>query len=397
MRPILASVLCLLLLSAVPPGSRAETLSIRPSLEGSERYDSNVLNAPPGRESSDLVTRVTPKLAATLSALSARTTLSGGVESEFFSNHNELNRWGMSKYLELSSSDPIRVSPGSWIRPSARYVESKDAVRRNQLTQLPVSGLSPSDTLVSGRIGTRTSSGSLQAGHLLTANLETGAGIGASRTTYFGGNISQVAFSSYTANASADYRLSPVLTAGAYGTASLDRFDNGNDVRDFTGGLGGTYLLSAGSSLSARAGITAVRSDDAPGRIVRPSGRIEYRQLYRDLDAMLRASIDYSAGSFGRETKREDVTLRLSDRLSADWSLDTSLTWQANRSLREPFPEDFMSTQWTAGIAWSISRDARIRLGGELFRQWDRGSQGNDLYRESAMIGFDVGSDFVVF
>jgi hypothetical protein len=396
MKPVFAVASVLLMLLFTAPG-HAETLSVRPSIAVSERYDSNVLNAPHGFESSDFVTRATPSLKATLSVLSTKISVAGGFDAEYFADHNELDRAGMTKNVDLSSDEPLRVTPNLTLRPAARYVESRDSVRRNQFTQTAVPGLAPTETQVNARTGTRDYSGSLNGTWASSANLEFGFGAGAVRKSFFDAPRTFIGSNNYSANGSVGYKWSPNLTSGIYGTASYDEFDNSNDVRNFAAGLSGTYRFSEISSFDARVGATWIRSDEGNARIVRPSGRLAYRQAWQDLTAALSASIDYAAGAFGTETKREDISLKLNDRFSADWSGDTSAVWQANRSIREPVPEDIMSLQWSAGVHYSVTRYARINLTGELFRQWNRGWIGSDLFRESAMLGFDIGSDFLLF
>ncbi|HEY5996722.1 MAG TPA: hypothetical protein VIU29_06850 [Candidatus Deferrimicrobiaceae bacterium] len=397
MKPVVAVVSALMMLGLAASAAHAETLSVRPSLEVSERYDSNVLNAPHGFESSDTVTRVTPSLKATVSVLSTKLSAAAGFDAEYFAEHTGLDRAGMTKNFLLSSDEPLRITPNFTLRPTARYVESRDAVRRNQFTQTGAPGLAPAESQVNTRIGTRNYSGALNGTLATSANLELGFGAGAVRNDYFDAPSAFIGSKNYSANASVGYRWTPNLNPGIYGTAGYDEFDNGNDVRNFAAGLSGNYRFSEVSSFDARVGATWIRSDTGNTRIVRPSGRLEYRQAWRELTAALRASIDYAAGAFGTETKREDVSLRLADRFSADWSGDTSAVWQANRSLREPFPEDLMSVQWSAGVHYSVTRYARINLTGEMFRQWNRGGIGTDLFRESAMIGVDIGSDILVF
>ncbi|HEY3490773.1 MAG TPA: hypothetical protein VGK27_11730 [Candidatus Deferrimicrobiaceae bacterium] len=386
-----------LLLCVIPSVLCAETLSVRPSLELSERYDSNVLNAPHHQEKSDFVTRLTPKLSAALFTLGTKVSLAGGFDAEYFSDHNELNRSGMTKNVDLSSAEPLRVTSQLSLRPTARYIESRDAVRRNALTQSVVPGLAPAETQVTARTGTRDYSGSLNGTYAATANFDLGLGIAAARKSYFDGGPSLIGSNNYSSDGSASYKLSPNLSTGVYGSANYDEFDNKVDTRVFSTGLSGRYRFTESSTLEVRAGMTFIRSDDLPSRLRKPSGRIEYSEKIRDFTASLRGSIDYATGSFGSETKREDITLRLSDRFAADWSWDTSGAWQTNRSLAVPIREDLMSVQWSAGLHYQVAEYARLNLTGELFRQWNNGAIGTDLYRESALLGFDIASNFPVF
>jgi outer membrane scaffolding protein for murein synthesis (MipA/OmpV family) len=389
-----AGTLLLLFASALP--ARAETLSVRPSIDVGERYDSNVGNALRGHESEDRVTRITPKLGVTILGWSTRMTLTGGFDAEYFAEHSELDRSGMTKNVDLSAPTPMQLTPRLTLRPSARYVESRDAVRRNQLTQSDVPGLAPAETLVTARTGTRHYSGSLHVGYALTENLDVSLGAGATRNSYFDGGPSLVGSNSYTASGEFGYRLSSNFKGGLHAAADYDEFDNRNDVRKFSLSLSGGYRITPASSVEARVGATRIRSDETGTTLDRPSGRLEWRYAGRELSSSLAASIDYSAGAFGNENKRENVVLKLADRFSENWSGDTAATWQANRSLVAPFPEDLMSVQWTAGMRYSITRYARLRLGGEIFRQWNRGRTGSDLFRESATLGIDIGSDIPI-
>ncbi len=386
-----ALICCLIALPAFPVYS--ETLLVRPSLDLNERYDSNVVNAPPGAESSDAVTRATPKLTTTLSIFSTKVSLVGGFDAEYFLRHTELNKFEMTRNFELSTGEPMQITPRFSLRPAARYIESRDSVRRNQLSQTTVPGLAPTETQVTARTGIREYSGFLNANFAISGNLDSAFGFGAARKSYFDGGPLLVGSNNYSANGSMSYKLTDTFSAGGYGTASYDEFDNKNDVRNFSGGVSAKYIFSASSSLDARAGMTWIR-DDMGSRIKKPSGRLEYGFKSLDFMAALSASIDYAAGAFGTESKRESVTLRLSDRFSTNWSGDTSGVWQTNRSVRAPYLEDQMSVQWAAGAHYSVTEYARINLSGELFKQWNKGIIGSDLYRESAMVGFEIGSNF---
>ncbi len=391
---ITSAALCLIALPALP--ARSETLSVRPSVEVSERYDSNVLNAPHGSEISDAVTRATPKLTATLSMFSTKVSLAGGFDAEYFARHNELDRFNMTSHFDLSPEQPLRITPQFSLLPAARYVESRDAVRRNQLSQTAVPGLAPTETQVTERTGTREYSGSLNGTYRVSPNIDFGLGGGAGRKSFFNASPALVGSDHYSANASAEYKMTVNIASGVYGTANYDRFDNKNDVRNFTAGLTGKYVFSPFSLLDARGGATWIR-DDMGLRMIRPSGSLKYARKSRDFTAALSASVDYAAGSFGTETRREDVSLRFSDRFSTDWSWETSGVWQTNRSLTAPFNEDLMSIQCSAGVHYRVTEYARLKLTGEYFRQWNRGGLGDDFYRESALVGFDVGSNFPIF
>jgi hypothetical protein len=226
--------------------------------------------------------------------------------------------------------------------------------------------------------------------------MDLGFGIGASRRSYLDAGPSFIGAKNYSSNASVDYKWTPTFTTGGYGTASYDEFDNQNDVRNFSAGLSGRYLFSPASSVNARLGITWVRDDNGI-RESNPSGRIEYAYSSGTLAAFLSGSIDYASGSFGNETRREELALRASDRISANWSVDASGVWQANRSLKAPFLEDLMSVQAIVGAHYALTEYARLNLSGELFRQWNRGGLGTDLYRNSIFLGIDVGSNIPIF
>jgi hypothetical protein len=377
--------------------AQADTFSITPSLELTERYDSNVTNARPGGESSDFVTRATPKLTGVVSILETKVSVDGGFDAEYFGRHSELNRNRMTNNLNLTSADPLALAPGIFVRPTARYVESRDSVRRNELSQAASAGNTPADSQVAGRTGTRDYSGSLEGTFALSPLVNVGLTAGAGRRSYFDAPPSFIGSNNYSAEGNLLYQVSPNTSSGFYAVARYDEFDNKNDVRNFSGGITGKHRFSESTSLDGRLGATWIRTDMTSDRIVRPSGRLKLSHVASAFVGSLGGSIDYVSGSFGNETKREAVNARLSRRFSTDWEGDAAGNWQSTRSLQAPFIEDLSSTQWTATVRYAVTRYARLRLSAELFRQWNQGLTGSDLYRESVVVGIDLGSTIPVF
>ena len=155
--------------------SAAEAANLRaiPSLTLDERWDSNVFNTT-FNEHSDFVSRASPRLTLSLDAFETTVNLSGGFDAEKYADHKELDRSTATTNIDLTTLQPLRFTPRFSMRPSFRYIVSRDAVRRNELTLSPEPGIPPSESVVTARTEVRETSGSLQMTYLLTPNVDLG-------------------------------------------------------------------------------------------------------------------------------------------------------------------------------------------------------------------------------
>jgi hypothetical protein len=103
------------------------------------------------------------------------------------------------------------------------------------------------------------------------------------------------------------------------------------------------------------------------------------------------------AGSLGRTTKRANVGLTLSDRFAPRWTWDLSGSYQTNRSTDDAVTEDFVTASGTAGIAYQAAEWASVRLSGNSFRQWSHGTTGDDLERNTILLGLTMSKMYPVF
>lgn len=398
---VLRGALCAALLLACasfPPGRSAEAASVTlvPSATVEGRWDTNVYNAS-ADEKSDFVARAAPRLTLSVGVLQSTVSLHGGFEAEYFREHTDLNRFTATRNFDLSTSTPLRFTPQFSLLPSVRYVETHDAVRRNQLSESPIPGLPPSETIVTGKTGVREIAGSLQAAYLFTRTVNGSLGAGATRRDYLDTTDDRQNTRDYKANGSIGYAITPRLNTGLYSDVGYSEYGNGNDSRMLTGGLTGRYLLSPFSTIDLNAGATHVRSDDTVDAKWRPNGRFSFTNVWQSFSVILRGSIDMVPGSFGRTNKRENVQLSMSEHLSQDWSWDASASYQSNRSIEPPILEDILTLEWTAAVHYSLARWASLRLTGDIFRQWAKGAVGSDLFRNQIVLGIDVATSYPIY
>jgi hypothetical protein len=384
----------------ISPAASANLRAI-PSVALEERWDSNVFSTSSDEES-DFVFRASPKLALSIDTFQSTVDLSGGIDFEKYAEHTELEANPVTKYFQLTMNTPLRVTPRFSARPSARYVETRDAIRRIELTQAPEPGLPPSESFVSQRTEVQEISGSMQLTYVLAPNVDLGIGGGAVRREFSEETSGLVDSRTLTGNASIAYRLTSRFTSGLYFDTSYNSFDNRPNSRTYAGGLSGTYLLTEKFTIDARAGASLARESTGVGDektdTWSPSGKLSITYAQRDLRATLLGSYELAgAGSLGRTTRRGNVVLTLTDRFAPRWSWNISGYYQTNRSTDDVVTEDLVSASGTAGIAYQAAEWASLRLSANAFRQWSHGLTGDDLERNSVMLGITLSNVYPVF
>lgn len=399
--PIVISSLAAVLVLFACLSADAANLRAIPSLALEERWDSNVFNAP-GDEESDFVFRASPRLTLSIDAFQSTLNFGGGVDFEKYVDHSELESNPLTKFFELTMGTPFRITPRFSMQPSARYVETRDAVRRIELTQAVEPGLPPSESLVTGRTEVRETSGSLQLTYLLTPRVDLGIGGGGVRREFVDATPGVVDSRTISGNASLAYRVTPRFSSGMYFDTSYNSFDNLPNSRTYTGALTGTYLLTEKLTIDARAGASLARESTGVGdeRIDTwsPTGRLSITYSARDFRAILFGSYELAgAGSLGRTTKRGNIVLTLTDRFTPRWSWDLSGYFQTNRSTDAVVTEDLVTASGTAGVAYQAFEWATIRLSGNTFRQWSHGVTGDNLERSSVLLGLTISKVYPVF
>ncbi|MBI5249633.1 MAG: hypothetical protein HY912_09070, partial [Desulfomonile tiedjei] len=385
---------------AIAPAESANLRAV-PSLGFEERWDSNVFNTS-GDEKGDFVFRVSPRLTLSIDAFNTTFSLGGGFDAERYSDHSELDRDSAAKDFILTTTQPVRITPEFSIRPSARLLETQDALRRNALTQTPVPVGPVSESLVTARTEVRETSGSLQMTYLLTPNVDLGIGGGVFKREFIEKPAGLIDSRATTLNASVLYRIDPRRLAGVYIDTVYNSYDGRPNSRIYTGGLLVTYNMTDRLTIDARAGASLDREStglgDEKNEVWSPTGRLSISYALRDFRAMLLGSHELSgAGSLGVTTKRSSILFTVADRFAPKWTWDLTGTWQINRSTDVALVEDFATAEGIAGIGYEAAEWAKFRLSGNMFRQWSHSSTTDDLKRNSVILGLTLSNTYPIF
>jgi hypothetical protein len=368
------------------------TVLATPSLSIEESWDSNIFNTS-SDETSDFVTRARPMLALSFQVLRTSMTVSGGFEFEKYLDNDELDSIAATKDFNLTTADPIQITTRFSLRPSARYVETTDWVRRDVLGEAPTLDLPPSETVVRARTEVTEISGVLNADYLVTQNLSLAVGGGARRREHDDPGRDLVDSTVVTGSAGLGYRYSPRLLLGPFIEASHNSFEEEPSSDIFTGGLRGRYALTPNHTLDGRVGgsYTERRSDDPAGDETRkwaPHVRLSLVYAWRTFRAALTGSYELAGGgSFGRTTERATVSIALSERLTERLTIDLSGTYQNNTAIDEPATDDFATANGRIALRYRAAEWLFLTLSGNVFRQWADGLAGEDIDRHAVMIG----------
>ncbi|MGE5698964.1 MAG: hypothetical protein ACM31N_02715 [Deltaproteobacteria bacterium] len=406
MRPVsiicsLGAIVALAFFLSCPSRVEAESLRATPSLLLEERWDSNVFNAS-DNEVSDFVTRATPRLALSYAVLGDNVVLRGAIELEKHADRTELDTNTATKSLELTTGGPIRLTERFSLTPYARFLETRDTFRRNELTQLPDAGGIPPESLVNVRQKVREYSGNLQTVYLLTPKLQLGVGAGGNRREFPDETTNLQGSRSITGNASLNHRFTPVFSSGLYTETTYTSFDSAPNSRIYAGGLTAAYDVTENYKVEARAGAGYLRQSTGVGDDTdtdfSPNGRLSITYSKLDFRARLFGNYEFSgAGSFGKPTKRGNVTASFTDQFAPRWFWDLAGYYQTNRSTDEQVTEDLVTASGTAGIRYQAATWAIVNLSGNVNRQWSHGVTGTSLKREYIMIGLELSTTYPVF
>jgi hypothetical protein len=395
---LFAAFLAILSVAVASPAISANLIAT-PKISLEERWDSNIQNAS-ADEISDFVSRATPRLTFTIETYRAQLNLTGGFDYERYSKHTELNERAAAFY-DLSTTRPLQFSQRFSLQPSVRFAETNDPVRRNVLTQTPIPGLPPSETIVTARTKTREYSGSLQFSYLLTPNVVLELGGGGTKRSFLDNDAGTVDSDTVSGNTSISYRFTPRFSSGIYFSASRNTFENDTDSRTYNLGLSMNYLLSEHFTFDARAGANHLKETTTTGEdtVTSPSGQISLTYDWREFKAVLLGSYELAGGgSFGVTTRRGNILLTLSDRFAPRWWWDLSGSYQINRSPDTPRTEDVSTWHGNAGLRYQAAEWASFRLAGALVRQRARNSiEAADLDRNSIALVLDLSKDYKLF
>jgi hypothetical protein len=378
----------------------AARIDITPAISLDQVYDSNVFNTD-GNEKGDFIFRATPALTFSLGIPETTLNLRTSLTSDTYYKYSELDSNNSAISLAIDAT-PIRITPRYSIAPSAHYVEAQDSYRRNQLVPSGDPLIQPSIASERASRKSRDFGAALRMTYLLTPNTEISLGGGFRKLQFLDTTSGDVGSRTITGDTALAYNFTPRFSSGVFVNTSYNTFENGQDSRTLAGGLTGSYRYSPSFTVLARGGASRAQESGVAGIPDRttwsPYGLLTLTYLDNTFQASLTGSTDQSGGSsLGLTTRRESVTLSLTDQFSARWRGDLSGNYQQNRSLDASVSEDLTSAAGTAGIGYQMREWATIRLSGTAFRQWNNGTIGTDLTRYSAFLGVTLGKTYNVY
>jgi hypothetical protein len=397
--------LAAILAFAMNPPATAAGLRVDPSIALEERWDSNVLNTS-GDKRSDFVFRARPALTAFITAFETTTSISGGFEFERYADNSELDDETAAVDLRLSTLKPLRFTPRFSLSPSAKLVETKDTARRTQLLTAaePTPEILPVETVVTARTRSRDYGASLTAHYLVTPRTDLSLGGRWFRRDFLGDVTAFDAENSRTVSGDAAlaYRVTPRLSSGVFFNAGRHTFERSPNARMYTAGVTGSYALAQHYSVTARAGASYLKEDaDASGREnteSSPSGSLAVTYSWETFKATAMGSYDLAGGgSFGQTTKRGTVGLTVTNQFAARWWGDLAVRYQTNRSPGDAANVDIDTVQGAAGIRYTAAKWASFRLSGDILRQRSAGLEGEDIDRETVVLGVDLTTSYLLF
>lgn len=382
--------------------AESANLRVTPSLTLGERWDSNVF-VESTNEVSDFVLRVSPALSFSLDIYRTTVNLTGGVDVDKYSNHKELDQAPTSKHIELTTAQPLALTPRFSALPTARVVETRDVSRRLELTQAILPGLPPSEQIAIGRTNTRETSAALRFVYVLTEKMDFGFGGGGVRRDFLDGAAGVVDSRALSGNVLFTYRITPRLTTGLYSDTTYNWFASGPDTRTYTVALSANHTFTENYSLAARAGATHLRSptgngDDRNGMWA-PNGGFSVTFTSREFLANASFAYELSGGgSYGATTRRVTTSVAFSDRFAPRWSWVLSASYQMNRSVDSLVNVDVDTANGVGGLRYEAAEWVLFRIGGEIMRQWARDPQvGVDVNRYSVALGVTLGDTYSLF
>jgi len=389
--------LCLLVCAVAIPAliapAHAERWTLTPSMSLEESWDTNIFNAPKGGdEESDFIFRAAPRIALTVIAFQTPIRLTGSTEAEKYASHDELDKWAATQNYGLETRDPLRITPRFSLRPSARYLVTRDSTRRTLLTEGASPELPPAEIAVVALTEERTASGSLEMDYRLTPRVDLELG-GAGYRRTFHGDPSLTDSTTWSGNGSIGYRVTPRFSAGLAANGSYNDFDNTADSRSYAIAVRGTYTLTEKYSLDVQAGASLV--SEAGNDHYAPYGSLSLMYTVKDFRANVYGSYEPAGGSItGNTTERGTITLSLTDQFAKSWWWDLSGSFQTNNTVDDPSGADFVTYYGNGGLRHQPWESVFVSLSGNIYRQRSDNTTGDDVDRESVILQVSFAKDY---
>jgi len=129
-----------------------------------------------------------------------------------------------------------------------------------------------------------------------------------------------------------------------------------------------------------------------------PYGALSLVYSERDFRVALSGTYEQAGGgNLGTTTRRETVSLSVSDQFALRWWADLNGIYQVSRPLESNASGDLTSATGTAGIRHKPLEWMNIHLSGSGFRQSGNGTLGSDLTRYTAFLGVTVGNTYNIY
>ena len=379
----------------------AAKIDITPAISLDQVYDSNVFNTN-GNEKGDFIVRATPALTFSLKMPETTLNLRTSLYYDMYYKYTELNSSNSAITLALDSQPPLALSPRFSIAPSAHFVQARNSYLRTQ--QVPTTDplAPPSIASESATQKSRDYGAALRANYLLTEKTVFSLGGGFSKLQFLDNTTGNVGSRVIIGDMSLSYRFTPLFSSGFFFNTSYNTFENGTDSRVFAGGLTGTYMFSPAFMVDARAGVSHMNETFTTGvpefTKTSPYGALSLVYSDNNFRSALSGTIEQAGGgNLGVTTRRETVSLSVSDQFATRWWADLIGTYQVNRSLVPNASGDLTSAAGTAGVRHKLLEWMDVHLSGTGFRQSGTGTLGSDLTRYSAFLGVTVGNTYNIY
>lgn len=391
-----------LFVAAHASGARAG-VTLTPSLSLEGKWDSNVVNTSSG-EVSDTYFRAAPGLALSVDAYNTTVGIKSGFEIYRYAKSKELDSSSVTRDFSLTTAQSLRITPRFFLLPSARFLQTDDSVRRNQLMDAPVPGLPPSEAIVTPRRKERDILGALSAMYLISPQYELTVTGGWTKKDFLDPSpaIPLVSSTSTSEGISLVYRTSPRFSLGIFSNASQDRYETKPDSQTYAGGLDVRYQpadkffvdAKAGASFARQSGDNTASSVDNWG----PYGKFSATNTWQRMRAALSGYFGYTGGgSFGTPSYRVDTSLSLGYQITVRWSWDTRGYYQWNRPAGESMGRRVATTGGSTGLRYRMADWASLSLSGDATKQRSNAIAGADITRYSATLGLNLAYPIPIF